>query len=148
MRLTAVRLPPFERVEVVKANRFLYNTTRSIGNIRLYEKRKLYPYRMPVIYCIISEKTGRMKNEDNKRSCWKIYGMDSIDHCSLGIISAGNMFVDTDKMDQLSFDDRYVWNGADDEIIRFCRGFFKPEGCNDRVSRAVSRDAVTCICTW
>lgn len=26
MRLTAVRLPPFESVEVVKANGFLYNT--------------------------------------------------------------------------------------------------------------------------
>ncbi len=36
------------------------------------------------------------------------------DHRGTGIIYARYLFVDTDKMDQLSSDDRYVRNGIDD----------------------------------
>ena len=43
--------------------------------------------------------------------------MDSFDHRGIGVIFARYLFVDTDKMDQLSSDDRYVRNGTDDETI-------------------------------
>ena len=43
--------------------------------------------------------------------------MDRIGCRGAGIVSAGDMSVDTDKVDQLSVDDHYVRNGPDGQKL-------------------------------
>ena len=49
--------------------------------------------------------------------------------------------MDSNRMDHVSFDDCHVWYGNDHEAVGFCHRVPKAEGCHNRLSDTVYRDA-------
>lgn len=91
-------------------------------------------------------------NNDESKNDWcifrEIYGCNSVGCSSIGAVSAKNMSMDSDIMDQLSADDRHVRNGTDTETGRLQNSISASEKHHSGMYSTIHDYAAAGIFTW